>query len=799
MEALAPATPDSALEDPTAALAAIVLGPDAERERDEAASTAADLVVPGFEQASSVELASIRGRLLLPGGAPAAGGSLRVSTWKLTSWWSGRVDPRAGGYESETASAHDGWFELRFDPPPGHVVELRASLRGHGEAHWQWDAIDPGEILDVGDVTLAPAGTLLVRVVDSTGQPVPGSWSVGVWEQRAFGEDDGRIAAHLLEGVDPLTGMARLEGVSAGRAQVRAYSELAETLYAEVRVEAGSTQEVELRYLGPDPSRRIVVLAACEPFYPLRPEAGAFVLRGQGLERRSGGWHEFDDLPPGTYSVALEDERFEPWSAEGLQPGEAVVARLRGAAALVLNPVDATDGNAIERYALSIELGNPFWIPEPFLIQELGAEPPPGGIFRGLGPIPQTAIVEAPGYARVELPILDLRPGERRALDVRLWPALRIAGEVVHADGSPAAGVTVQIVEPGAGPERPSEESEETDRAGRFALEGLAPGTFTLHAHSNPWLVCTLEGVVLSEGESLEGLRLELPPHARIRGRVLAPPGTRDENLILSFRPAGEPAFDNSYVDAPAVQVPIGPDRSFDSGPLPPGRIEILLWREIGPMDSLGFVATRETGLRELELAPDEVADVELDLSALWPARLLVRLEWLEAHREGYWVVASREPDSPAALSANQGVGEDGRVELGPLDPGPYWVYVFASGVPGSWPAPAPIVLEPAARHEMSMLVHLAAGEITLLDAVGGIPLAGARVRLSDGLQPGFSMQADEAGRLRLEMPPGRYAVFMRADGSGAGRRATLDWGAAGPTSASLVLEAEGVDPARSR
>ena len=38
----------------------------------------------------------------------------------------------------------------------------------------------------------------------------------------------------------------------------------------------------------------------------------------------------FEDLPPGSYRAEVDDPRFEPWSQNGVQPGQTLHATLEG-------------------------------------------------------------------------------------------------------------------------------------------------------------------------------------------------------------------------------------------------------------------------------------------------------------------------------------------------------------------------------------------------------------------------------------------------------------------------------------
>ncbi|MGM0554820.1 MAG: carboxypeptidase regulatory-like domain-containing protein [Myxococcota bacterium] len=93
-----------------------------------------------------------------------------------------------------------------------------------------------------------------------------------------------------------------------------------------------------------------------------------------------------------------------------------------------------------------------------------------------------------------------------------------IAGTVVDSTGAPVEGATVSTVD---GPEA------RTDETGRFALEGVAPGTYQVDAEADgfatvgPASMRRVE-VTLSEGQAIQDLRLTLRRPATLSGRIVA-------------------------------------------------------------------------------------------------------------------------------------------------------------------------------------------------------------------------------------------------------------------------------------
>jgi hypothetical protein len=127
------------------------------------------------------------------------------------------------------------------------------------------------------------------------------------------------------------------------------------------------------------------------------------------------------------------------------------------------------------------------------------------------------------GGARVQAPAGTVGEGERVGpLRIEVQSALEIAGRVVRADGTPAAGASVAAVQerPGGGS---SSMGTTADALGRFRLRGLPPGPVTV--------VATLGVVGRAEREmtvtgGVAEIELMLEPTTAVSGRVVAADGS---------------------------------------------------------------------------------------------------------------------------------------------------------------------------------------------------------------------------------------------------------------------------------
>jgi protocatechuate 3,4-dioxygenase beta subunit len=106
----------------------------------------------------------------------------------------------------------------------------------------------------------------------------------------------------------------------------------------------------------------------------------------------------------------------------------------------------------------------------------------------------------------------NVRVGAR--VDLTLFPAATVRGTVLDPDGQPAAGATVQAV----GSRHPM--AETTDGQGRFVLEGLAAGTYTLVATA-PRRAPGVAANVALDRRSEAQVELRLGAGARVTGRLV--------------------------------------------------------------------------------------------------------------------------------------------------------------------------------------------------------------------------------------------------------------------------------------
>ncbi|HZN41230.1 MAG TPA: sigma-70 family RNA polymerase sigma factor [Planctomycetota bacterium] len=164
------ATPTEASRDarPLAASASADVGashPDARIENDRTAAAGA---------ANAPKLAVVRGRCVDANGAAIAACSVRLLGWHNGGWrdedWI--LEHGIDCVEHAASTTADGRFEFAIEPPPPFQFALDVQGDGWAKGGFRWSAIEPGAVLDVGDLTMLPGVALRGRIVDAAGQPV---------------------------------------------------------------------------------------------------------------------------------------------------------------------------------------------------------------------------------------------------------------------------------------------------------------------------------------------------------------------------------------------------------------------------------------------------------------------------------------------------------------------------------------------------------------------------------------------------------------------------------------------------
>ena len=170
---------------------------------------------------------------------------------------------------------------------------------------------------------------------------------------------------------------------------------------------------------------------------------------------------------------------------------------------------------------------------------------------------------------------LRLAPGEEREALVVLAAGTRLAGVLLGADGAPRPGVSIWLVHGGARsvftPYEAVRDHALTDAEGRFAFEGVEPGSWRVgpaaqsaEADGDAVLAPLPEVVDVMEGMTLAEVVLRPPGLSTVEGRCVGPRGEPVSGVHLVAESAEQVA--TAISDA---------DGAFSLGPFIEGALEL--------------------------------------------------------------------------------------------------------------------------------------------------------------------------------------------------------------------------------
>jgi hypothetical protein len=153
--------------------------------------------------------------------------------------------------------------------------------------------------------------------------------------------------------------------------------------------------------------------------------------------------------------------------------------------------------------------------------------------FTGVAPGRYRAEARAPGYVSAVLPSVPVPFGG--PLTFELVPGGWLEGVVLRADAQPAAGA--EVLASG----RQHTATAIADSEGRFSLE-VPPGAYAVAAQEGPAAGAVDAEVKVSQGQRVQGLRLQLGAGAWLSGRVLRKNGSPVLGARVEARPRGSSA-----------------------------------------------------------------------------------------------------------------------------------------------------------------------------------------------------------------------------------------------------------------
>jgi hypothetical protein len=759
-------------------------------------------------------LAELRGRFLLPDGSPAKGVKLELHGWQANSERVRKHGVPETWESPKGETDNEGRFALRFDPPLAFQFVLDAKLAGHGGVSWRWSELAPREVTDVGDTTLVLAGSIRGRVVDAAGRPAGGTWRVYGESLPTIGRDGGRDSTRVQASADVETGEFMLDGLPAGKVKLKAQSPIANWIDGpDVEVRVGETVTADITYTGPAITNRITVITFNRPLYVFNdPAPGSMTLHGPGVERvasklknSSQSW-SFDDVPPGTYTVRIDDPLFLPWSLEGVTPGTAVQANLQLNGAVALEVVDA-QGKAVADYRLAIDFPGASFGPSTFELRERDAPEPKGGVYRGLVPgsverasefagsadlpadfpvefLKQSTpelfdlIVEAEGLGRGVARVDGLRVGETRAVRIELSSGAKITGQLVNVPEGHLEGVSIVLAEERIGVDGALEfvegvmpgpdgfvVEERTDADGSFAFEGLQAGSYVVVARFHHDLFAETQVFRLDAGQTRE-LRIEPPPYGGIEGRLVGSPEELQNAWVEAI---GDGYYDyfsdgwSTFFGEPPPRARVSPDGSFVLPLLAGNTYQLTLHRSRRQLGALprnwGERGVEQVLLGRCSVCPPQTESFTCDLASRRPGtlRIVVTVDGepvqerqVHLYMDGY----GRYSYSTSAVAKTD---SSGTALFERLQPG-NWNVAFGHDAHPRWPARSstPVLVNPGVETRARLDIRLHLGRLLVVDAAGEPRANFCATLFPSSEKPeasGTTLNTDAEGFAQLKLP----------------------------------------------
>lgn len=749
-------------------------------------------------------LAEVKGRFLLPDGTPAVGVEVALRGWAGNTERARRFGVPKDFVDPTGKSGADGRFSLRIDPPRAFLFLLETKVDGWVAPKWRWNEIAPRAVVDVGDVVLVAGGTLRGRVVDTSGKVLTKGWTIyadGVATNVENQEQPGGFGRP-----DPATGEFVITPLPPGPVTLRAQSEIAGWIPApRVEIRAHEETRVDVVYDGPDLSSRITVVVFTKPFYTFSTQDEfEFVLTGTGVPERkaakqsgsSQSW-EFDGVPPGLHRIELRDERYEPWSQDGVEAGTRVNAKLVGSAAVTLDVVDDATSAPLSRYALDVRFDESRTSPNVFRVFDAEVDAPRGPV-KGMMPGNQTLIVTAEGRPPVEVAVAKLSPRENRVITVRVPLGRVVTGVVRTTSGRAVEGVRVSaspmVVRNDRTPRRVMmdggrpETAATSDARGAFTIENLATGKYTLEARLGLDVSSRTSFEMPATGD-VEPVALTIPDVGRLVGRLIAPEGATFEGLAVEVAPrasdVSEPTLrvQRTMAMGDAGLLSIAADGGFVSGVLPVGDVDVSLvpsQRRIATGDRTWTRSMAPaTELDTVRIVADGDTRHEFDVRGTFPATCEARVTVNGTPPTGAIVVVRR--GSPSQILAGGVTDSQGACRMRGMPVGA--TTIVASASDGSWTS-LPLVVTFAANETrvVSIDVALASGEIVVRSGEPPVPLTNRSLHLDCRVGEETvtsTVKTDTSGIARVALVPGRWSVrFHDFDGrSPVVLAASVDWG----------------------
>ncbi|HTG34315.1 MAG TPA: carboxypeptidase-like regulatory domain-containing protein [Thermoanaerobaculia bacterium] len=696
--------------------------------------------------------AAVAGLVVDGASKPLAGARVQAV---LLSWDRARSFSRSGPADPRATAGPDGRF-LLARLLAGETWELRALLPGWAPARISLSGLAPGKTREGVRLVLGRGRTASGRVIDRSGQPVPGA---GIFLAATTGErapaagDPPAVPRGRGNGVDSWSAVAGADGrftvvaLPAGRVDLR----VAREGFAAVTVRAVPIPAGE----GPCDLGTVILEPGAEVRGAVvdregKPVSGAEVYAGKDLRRlrfATDAGVPIDRKPEATtgsdgrfiLSDLRRGERLDlEVRAAGYRPGNAagVPAPTARPLRIVLDRGVRVAGRVVdagERPVAGAEL-------------ELRSERPGGerGIIRHVGGATTRTAADAdgrfvfdgvpPGGATLDAWAAGFQPAQGR--DLRLPPegvdGLKVEldrGAVIEGRVRTSAGDPVEDARVVCG-----SAAAISDADGFYRLEGLPTGRRKVQLLHRDYLPFDRELDVRPGDNPLD---LVLAEGREVEGRVVDRAGEGIAAAEIALFPAGSPREQTARS---------GADGAFRFPNVQAGVWSLRVGKE-------GYLPTEAAGAVTVTDAPVRGVVIRLDRGA----RIAGRILKLDLYDLAEVEVRARRDDGTGERSGR--VNFQGAYEIADLGPGEWVVTAELRG--GTREARGRVDLEPG-QEEARLDLELG-GRLTLTGRVlyGGEPLAGASLSLRGrDVTAARQVATDWEGAFRVEdLQPGAYRL----------------------------------------
>jgi len=460
----------------------------------------------------------------------------------------------------ETCTGADGAFMLHGFMKGGRF--LVQAVRGSDISDITGPFELPANELSDVVVTLRPGPTISGLVVDQEGDPVGEAqlYAYHLPENFPYDRADARGILHGdfgygVEGTADADGTFDLVGMNPGAYGLIAvgpndWRPSSSSMPYLMRIDVARNthlSEVRLVLGQPEPYGLSVSGRVTDGSGNPLSRARVTAQQGHGI----GSWTDTSDesghytivgLPGGDYAVSARASGFGGSEEVTVAAGSAGVDfRLEPGASLQANVIDAVTDEPITRFQYLYR--EPRRMSPGFLGG--AGKSWSGGSFSlgGLDSRPRTLIVWAPGYVAA-CEQLQLNPGEKREMDVRLEPTRPLEGWVVDGRGQPIAAARLYAEAPDfvqrVSHEEVAHGTQYYDALSRddgsFTIDALLPNTLRLHAYKQGYALGSVE--VPEDPDAGRALRIVLTGGGCIEGRVTLggqppPPALRSSMVEL--------------------------------------------------------------------------------------------------------------------------------------------------------------------------------------------------------------------------------------------------------------------------